>query len=99
MSISKITDTTNCIKPSGDIGLFQKKELPPGILSFEDFCKENGINPGLADCDLMMRNFKKAQALYNEYLKENNVEINDPLSKLKEIPLGTKGLDPKSIYC
>lgn len=99
MTISKVSNTDSYLKQGDNTGLFSKKQLPAGILSFTDFCKENGINSGIADCDIRMTNYKKAQALYNEYLKENNVEIQNPLSKIEELGFGTKGFDPRSIYC
>ncbi len=82
------------------IKLLKEPELPPGILSFNDFCKENGISTGLLDHDLMARNYNKAKEKYNAYLMQNNVE--PPLSIFERLKTKTSSLPPdctKSLLC
>ena len=93
--------STNCYKKSS------KKEykLPEGVLSFTDYCKENGINSGVMDCDLNMTNMKKARAQYNKYLQENGVNPDDlnPYGNIKSnsssiFSFGGK-VNPEELYC
>lgn len=102
LNVAKNTQA-NWLQPGRDDSVFKKQTLPSGVLSYEDFCKEQKISTGLADCDLLARNSKKARAMYNEYLIKNGVQ---PQKTLEEKLQGDgsifgfgKKLPKEALYC
>lgn len=80
--------------------LVPEQKLPEKVLTFEQFCKQQGINPGTIDHDLNGTRFKEAREKYDDYLEDNDVESTDSGSIFgtEESDSGPTGADQTSIF-
>ncbi|MDD3237771.1 MAG: hypothetical protein PHV37_06705 [Candidatus Gastranaerophilales bacterium] len=77
------------------------QKLPEGVMTFNEFCKKEGINSGMTDMDINMTNAKKAKAAYNKYLEANGVKPQDNSINLGGSIFNSENKSDiqKAIYC
>jgi hypothetical protein len=96
MEISNAQNRIVCDKSAQDY--FKQRQLPEGVLTFQEFCEQRNIDTGMLDCDINGTKMKQAQEQYNQYLQENGLEPEGSIFGAEKSGSDSKSPENPSIF-